>query len=292
MQEVKSNKKTQRITQIILISAMVVVCLIVLVPLVFMVLTSFRSNDHIRTYGFKFIPDEFTTESYREMLKFSATDEWGLPNPTPVLRWFLNSLMVGTLSTVLTVLIDALAAYGYARMKFKGRDLIFAGLMFTMMIPGVVTLLPSYSIVSTLGLKGTIWALILPGLSGVGNIFLIRQFMYTIPKQLDEAASIDGAGHIRIFFSIVLPQLVPVLITVGLFTFLGSWNDLLWPILVLTGSGPENYTLTMGLSTLTFNEYANVMAAAVISAVPVMLIYLFAQKFLLQGISLTSGIKD
>lgn len=264
---------------------MIVVCLIVLFPLFFMLMTSFRTDKDVVYNGYKLIPDVFSLESYTGVLK--ATGD------TPVLRWFCNSLIVATLSTVLTILVDSLAAYGYARMKFKGRDIIFTALMFTMMIPGVVNLIPQYSIVSGLGLKNNIWALILPGLSGVGNIFLIRQFMYSVPRQLDEAAAIDGAGHIRIFFTIILPQLVPVLVTVGLFTFLGSWNDLLWPMIVMTET--ENRTLTAGLSVLQGQydrRYASLMAATVVSAIPVMVIYLFAQKYLLQGISLTSGMKD
>lgn len=281
----KSDKTAQKIIQAVLIILMIAVCLICLFPICFMILTSFRTDEDVVYNGYQLIPQVFSLDSYRGVL--SAT------SAQPVLRWFVNSLVVAVLSTVLTVFIDALAAYGYARMRFKGRDVIFTVLMFTMMIPGVINLIPTYSIVSNLGLKNTIWALILPGLGGVGNIFLIRQFMYTVPKQLDEAASIDGAGHIRIFFSVILPQLVPVLVTVGLFTFLGSWNDLLWPMIVMTET--ENRTLTAGLSVLQGQydrRYASLMAATVVSAVPVMAIYLFAQKYLLQGISLTSGMKD
>lgn len=281
----KSKSKAQKLTQAVLILLMAVICLIVLFPIFFMVLTSFRTDEDVVYNGYRLFPEVLSLGSYKGVL--SAT------SAQPVLKWFVNSLVVATLSTVLTVFIDALAAYGYARMKFKGRDIIFTVLMFTMMIPGVINLIPTYSIVSGLHLKNTIWALILPGLGGVGNIFLIRQFMYTVPRQLDEAAAIDGAGHIRIFFGIILPQLIPVLVTVGLFTFLGSWNDLLWPMIVMTET--ENRTLTAGLSVLQGQydrRYASLMAATVVSAVPVMTIYLFAQKYLLQGISLTSGIKD
>ena len=133
-------------------------------------------------------------------------------------------------------------------MRFKGRNAIFTLLMFTMMIPSVINLIPTYSIVSSLGLKNTLWALILPPLGGVGNIFLIRQFFYSVPKDFDEAATLDGAGDFRVFFLILLPQIVPVLVVVGLFSFLGSWNDLLWPLIVMTDS--DQRTLTAGLSLL------------------------------------------
>ena len=141
-------------------------------------------------------------------------------------------------------------------------------------------------------MKNTLWALILPGLGGVGNIFLIRQFFFSIPKDFDEAATIDGAGEIRIFFMILLPQIVPVLVVVGLFSFLGSWNDLLWPLIVMTSS--QKRTLTAGLSLLNGQydrRYASKMAATVISVVPVLILYLCAQKYLLQGVSLSSGVK-
>ena len=120
--------------------------------------------------------------------------------------------------------------------------------MFTMMIPGVINLIPSYKIISVLHLKNNLLALILPGLSGVGNIFLIRQFMYSVPKEFDEAAKIDGAGSVRIFFQILFPQIVPVLMVVALNSFLGSWNDLLWPMIVMDETSKR--TLTAGLSSI------------------------------------------
>ena len=185
-----------------------------------------------------------------------------------------------------------MAAYGYARLHFKLNHVLFMLLMASMMIPGVINLIPNYVIVTNLGLKNNLLALILPGLGGVGNIFLIRQFIYSVPKDFDEAAKIDGAGEIRVFF-IILPQIVPVLAVVALFTFIGSWNDLLWPLIVI--QDVQRRTLTAGLSLLNGAydaQQASKMAAAVISIIPVFILYLFAQKFLLQGISLSSGIKE
>lgn len=285
MKTLRSKSKTERIMQIVLITLMVIVCLVVLFPLFYMTMTAFRTDQDVVYNGYRLIPETFTLKTFTSVLSATSSQ--------PVLRWFGNSFLAAALSTVLTVLVDALAAYGYARMNFKGRDVIFAMLMLTIMIPGVINLIPTYSIVSTLHLKNTVWALVLPGLGGVGNIFLIRQFMYTIPKQLDEAAFIDGAGHVRTFFSVILPQLVPVLVTVGLFSFLGSWNDLLWPLIVMTDTSKR--TLTAGLSVLQGQydrRYASLMAATLVSAIPVMAIYLVAQKYLLQGISFTSGMKD
>lgn len=279
-----AKRKPFPIGQLLLILVMVFICIVWIIPLWSMVETSLHTDDAFTFSGMEYNKEPLTFETYEKVLSGASGQ--------PVVKWFFNSLIVACLSTVLTVLISSLAAYGYARLEFKGKRLVFTLLMVTMMIPGVINLIPQYVIVSKLTLKNTIWALILPGLSGVGNIFLIRQFMYSIPKDLDNAAAIDGASKVRTYFQIILPQIVPVLVTVAMFTFLGSWNDLLWPSLVMSD---ENLTLTAGLEKLKGEydrEKASIMAAASVSAVPVLIIYLFSQKFLLQGISLSSGIKE
>lgn len=279
------QSKARKVTRWFLIVVMSIICILWLFPLFYILMTSFRTDDSVMYDGFSLLPKPFTIKTYIDVL----SDTQGVP----VMRWFMNSLFVSVINMFLTVLVSSFAAYGYARMNFKGRDLLFSMLMFTMMIPGVVNLIPQYSIISALGLKNNLWALILPGLGGVGNIFLIRQFFYSIPMSFDEAAKIDGASEVRIFFTILLPQIVPVLVVVGLFSFLGSWNDLLWPLIVMTET--QKRTLTAGLSLMNGQydrEYASKMVATVISAVPVMIIYLFAQKFLLQGVAISSGVKD
>ncbi len=280
----KTNLRTRRAYRITTKIILGIICLLWIFPLFYIVVTSFRTDDVVQLEGYVLFPKKLTFDTYIKVLSDTKS--------TPVLQWFFNSLITSVSSALLIVLIDAMAAYGYSRMKFKGRAVLFSGLMFTMMIPGVINLIPTYSIISSLGMKNTLWALILPGLGGVGNIFLIRQFFFSIPKDFDEAATIDGAGEIRIFFLILLPQIVPVLVVVGLFSFLGSWNDLLWPLIVMTSS--QKRTLTAGLSLLNGQydrRYASKMAATVISAIPVLILYLCAQKYLLQGVSLSSGVK-
>lgn len=276
--------------QIITVVLLIVICIAWLFPLYFILMTSLRTDASFRqetfseAFGILLVPKAPTLDTYKTVLDTTTG--------SPVLQWFLNSLTVAVSSTILTVFVSAMAAFGYARMQFKGKNILFSFLMFTMMIPGVINLIPSYKIVSVLGLKNNLLALILPGLSGVGNVFLIRQFFYSVPKDFDEAAKIDGAGYIRIFFQILLPQIVPVLMVVALNSFLGSWNDLLWPMIVMDDTSKR--TLTAGLSVINGvydTEYASKMASTVISAVPVLLIYIFAQKYLLQGISLSSGVK-
>ena len=282
---VKGGKARAR--QTILISIMSVLCLLWLIPLVYMLSAAFTSDKVLtQTTDFKFFPPEWTFESFKQVFVGTFSES------NPILRWFLNSLLVSSVTTVLVVILSAMAAYGYSRMKFRGRKIAFTFLMFTMMIPGVINMIPSYQIISTFGLKDTYFALILPSLGGVGNIFLIRQFLRGVPPEYDEAAKIDGAGDIQIFFRILLPQLVPVLVVVGLFTFIGSWNDLLWPQLVMTDT--SMLTLTAGLGKMGFdrsNYPATSVAAAVVSIVPVFILYICAQKFLLQGISMSSGVK-
>jgi len=279
------KKKKIKVSQIVLISILSILCLIWVSPLVYIFLTSLRTDESIMYDGFQFIPDVASFESYKKVL--SNTEG------APIIKWFFNSLISSTLTAGLVVLLSSLSAYGFSRLKFKGKDTLFGFLMITMMIPSVINLIPNYAIISALNLKNTMLALILPALGGVSNIFLIRQFLYSVPKELDEAAAMDGASSFRTFFSIILPQLVPVLVTVALFTFLGSWNDLLWPLIVI--EDVDQRTLTAGLSLLNGQydrEYASMMAATVLSAIPVLLIYIFAQKYLVQGIQLNSVNKE
>lgn len=290
---VKSNKKKVQASQVVLWIVLGVLCFFWLVPLLYMIFASF-TPDNVLVYGtddgryFTFFPLEASFASYKNVISGQFAKD------NPIMIWFCNSLFVSTVNTVLVVLISAMAAYGYSRMHFKGRTLAFSCLMVTMMFPGVINIIPNYQIISTLGLKNNYLALIITGLGGVGNIFLIRQFFYGIPKDFDEAATLDGAGDFTIFFQVLLPQLVPVLVVVGLFTFLGSWNDLLWPQIVM--SDTKMLTLTAGLGgKMVYSRSENPstpLAAAVISMIPVLILYLFAQKFLLQGISISSGVKE
>jgi multiple sugar transport system permease protein len=258
-----------------------------MIPFLYMLITSFRDNDAINIYGFSFFPpiDQLTFDNY--LTVFSSTAG------APVGNWLLNSFVVAISTSLLSVLIASLSAYAYARLKFKGRKLIFSFLLLTMMIPSVISLIPNYLTITGMHLENTVIALIIPALGGVANIFLIRQFLYSIPKELDESALIDGANHLQLFIRIILPQMVPILIVVGLNTFLGSWNDLLWPLIINTDT--MDRTMTSGLSII-FKIYdtepGTIMAITVISALPVLLVYICCQKYLIRGISLTSGMKE
>lgn len=280
----KKNSKYY-IIQTALIIGMCIICFIWMIPLLYMVLTSFRPNSDINQNGFVLIPNQITFDNYISVFKNTET--------APVGKWLMNSIIVAVASALLTVLISSLSAFAYARMKFKGNNLIFSFLLLTMMIPSVISLIPNFLTIKSLHLNETLVALIIPFLGGVSNIFLIRQFLYGIPKELDESALIDGAGYVKLFFRIILPQMIPILIVVGLNTFLASWNDLLWPLII--NQDADNRTMTSGLSIvqkLFEQEKGTLMAITCVSAVPVLIVYLFVQKYLIRGISLTSGMKE
>jgi multiple sugar transport system permease protein len=250
-------------------------------PLVWMVVTSLKPfNEWLMP---NWVPLNPTLESFRSLFA----------DPTlPMTRWFLNSLLIATIFTVLVLVVDALAAYAYARMEFRGRKLLFGLLLATLVMPGVMFLIPNFITVTRLGWLGTYQGVIAPGLSGVFGVFFLRQFFKSIPKELEEAAYIDGAGTWRTFFSVVLPLSRGALATLGVITFMESWNSFLWPLLIL-GNVREMQTLPVGLATLqgqyTF-DYGKLMAGAVVTTLPVLLLYVFLQRFIIQSIAMT-GLK-
>lgn len=264
---------------ILALLAMVWIC-----PIVWAVFTSFKSNDEIISSDFHLLPQHWSLENYAEI----AQDN----EQTPVLRWFVNSIIIAAGQTLLVLVVVSLAAYGYTRLKFKGRDLIFNCLLATMMFPSILNLIPNYKIVDTLGWTNTFLAVIVPGAAGVYNIFLVRQFVVAIPHELDEAAIVDGANEWQVFRYVILPLIRPALTVVALFTFAGAWNDFLWPSIVMTDV--ETMPITPGLQLLQgqYLTYPGVAAAgALLALVPMLIMYLFAQKYFMQAMALNSGIK-
>lgn len=209
----------------------------------------------------------------------------------PALRWFLNSLLVAVIFTVLVVTIDALAAYAYARMRFPGRNLLFGLLLATLVMPGIMFLVPNYLTINRFGWLNSYQGVIAPGLSGVFGVFFLRQFFQSLPRELEEAALIDGAGTLTTFLRVALPLSKGALATLAVITFLESWNNFLWPLLVLNDRALQ--TLPVGLATLqgqyTF-DYGKLMAGATITALPVLIIYIFLQRYIVQSVAMT-GLK-
>jgi multiple sugar transport system permease protein len=266
---------------IVFYAVLILAALFFLMPLAWMIVTSLKPNAEWLTPNW--IPKQPTLANFTSVFR----------DPTlPVSRWFLNSFVIATLFTTLILLIDSLAAYAYARMEFPGKNLLFSLLLATLVMPGIMFLIPNYLTVARLDWLRTYQGVIAPGLSGVFGVFFLRQFFQSIPREMEEAAYIDGAGVWRTFFSVVLPLSGGALATLGVITFLGSWNDFLWPLLIV-GSDRALQTLPVGLATLqgqyTF-DYGKLMAGALVVTVPVLLLYLFAQRYIVESIA-TTGIK-
>lgn len=277
------NKKKNYLTWLVF-GVLLVLAIVWIMPIVWGFLTSFKSEIEVQTSGFNLLPIEWIITNYKEVLLNTTS--------APLVKWFTNSLFVSGMHAILAVFISSMAAYAYSRLNFKGKDVLFWFLLSTMMFPSVVNLIPSYKIIDMLNWVNTPWALIIPGLGGVVNIYLIRQFMVSIPKDYDESAQIDGASDWQIFWKIILPLCKPILIIVGLFSFTGSWNDFLWPSIVMHDI--EQLTLTVGLKTLQSSmslQVAHLMTAAILSIIPTLILYLIAQKHFLEGLSAESGVK-
>lgn len=259
--------------------ALILVTILMLFPLIIVVLVSFTPNEITQTWPPKLIPSAFTLDNY--------TDLFGR---LPIGRELLNTIVFAGAVTIISVFFDSLAAYGLSRVDFKGRGVLLGVLIATMMIPGMALLIPVYKLLADMGLVNSYLGIIIPRMADVGGIFLLRQFFISIPKDLDNAARIDGAGEFRIFAQIVLPNSIPAILTVGMFNFMGNWNDLLWPLIMT--SKPETRTITAGLAMLTghgssVTPYGVVMAGALISALPLLVVFFLVQKRFVEGIAMT-----
>lgn len=264
--------------------ALLALSILWVIPVVWAFFTSFKSKNEIISSGFGLIPNKFILANYIELL--------GSNEQTPVLTWFVNSLIISVGQTLLVLIVVSLAAYGYTRVKFKGRDVLFLFLLSTMMFPSVLSLIPNYKIVDTLGLLNSPLAVILPGAAGVYNVFLVHQFAKAIPDELDEAARIDGANHLQVYWHVIMPLLKPALTVVALFSFTAAWNDFLWPSIVLTDV--ESMAITPGLQLLQgqYETYPGISTAgALVALLPMLGIFIFAQKYFMEALHMTSGIK-
>ena len=259
--------------------ALALVTFLMIFPLIIVVIVSFTPNAVTQTWPPKIIPSAWTLDNYTSLFQ-----------RLPIGRELLNTIVFAGAVTIISVFFDSLAAYGLSRVDFKGRGILLAVLIATMMIPAMALLIPVYKLLGSMGLVNSYLGIIIPRMADVGGIFLLRQFFISIPKDLDNAARIDGAGEFRIFAQIILPNAVPAILTVGMFNFMGNWNDLLWPLIMT--SKPETRTITAGLAMLTghgssVTPYGVVMAGALISALPLLIVFFFVQKRFVEGIALT-----
>ena len=250
-------------------------------PFIWMLLSSVKSDGEIRRVPPTWWPETATLDNFREL--FARMD---FP------QFFTNSVVVATAVTIGNLLFCSMLGYVLAKSEFAGRALLFRLVLGTLMIPGMVTLVPLFVLVANMGLVNTYWGLILPFLAGPFGVFLMRQFILGIPDELIDAARVDGASELRIFLQVVMPLCKPPLATLAILTFLGSWNNFLWPLVVATSE--DKYTLPVALALYSVGQnqtqYGLLLAGAVVIVVPVLIVFLALQRYFVQGIAMT-GIK-
>ncbi|MEU4538890.1 carbohydrate ABC transporter permease [Streptosporangium sp. NPDC023825] len=268
--------------------ALVLLALVSVVPFLWMLATSFKHGSDVYTKVPSLLPldrktGEFspTLENYDHVLEVSGLGQA-----------FVNSVWVCLILVPAKLLVDALAAYAFARIPFPGRDKLFVVLLAGMMVPTITLLVPRIHVTQSLGMFDSGWGLILPNIASVLDIFLLRQFFMSLPAELEEAARIDGAGRMQIFWRIIIPLSKPVLAVVTITSFIFHWNDLVWPLVVL--NDPELYTLPLALQQLASSESGRsyyIMAGATLAVVPVIVVLLIFQRRIMQGIAFT-GLKS
>ena len=275
-------------------AVLVLVAVVMAMPFYWMLVTSLKPDSDIFSDPIRWIPERVTFEHYIKAFTL-----------VPFARYFFNSTVMALLGVLANLILGSLAGYAFARMRFAGREGLFKMKLASLLIPGVVTLIPSFIILRSFplaggndllgqggqGLLNSYWAIILPGAAGAFAVFFMRQFFRTLPDDLMDAARVDGASELRIFWSVYLPLCGPALATLGIFTFQAGWNVFLWALIVF--NDPNMSTVQMGLQSFSFNhqtDYGPLMAASVVVSLPVLIVFLFAQRYFTQSISFT-GVK-
>jgi len=253
---------------------------IMLFPFVWMISSSLK--DVTQIYQLKLFPERPTLENYRYILFSSSTK---FP------QWFLNSVIVAVCTTASVLFFDSLVGYTLAKFRFPGKKIIFLLIISTLMIPTEMLVIPWYAMIRALKWVNTYWAIMFPGMISAFGVFLMRQFMSTIPDDLIDAARVDGLGELRIFITVVLPLVAPALATLAIFNFIGNWNAFLWPL--IAASKPKMFTLPVGLANFSGeagSDWHYIMTGAAVAMAPLILVFLVFQKQIVKGIAMT-GLK-
>ena len=268
--------KQKNFFKYLLYGILIVYAVLTLYPFIWAFTASFKPLKEIVSGDLSFVPKEFTTDAYAYIFGRSSLFS----------QWFINSVIISVIGTTVNIFLNTMAGYALARLSFPGRQRIFYGLLAMMMVPSQVLLIPNYLILVNLGLLDSFGALIIPAAINIGNIFMMRQFFVSFPKDIEEAASIDGLGRFQTFFKIVMPLAMPSIATQAVFTFMGFWNEFMKPMLYI--STPSRYTLTLGLQTFQAKyggvRWDHTMAASIITIIPIIAIYLIFNKYFLKGI--------
>jgi multiple sugar transport system permease protein len=257
---------------------LIATALLTVIPLLWMISASFMPTGEATIYPPRLLPSTVTLEHYREL--FTRLN---------IGRAFFSSTVIAVGTTLLSLLLNSMAGYAFAKLRFGGRDRLFAVLVAALVIPTQVAMLPLFLMLKSVRLVNSYWGVILPSIATIFGIFLIRQFMLSIPDELLDAARIDGANEWRIYWNIVLPLARPVLVTLAIFTFMSAWNDFMWPLIVLTDDA--KYTLPVAVANLVGEHVQDtelMMASSVLTVLPVLLLFLALQRHYIAGIMMGS----
>ncbi|CAN7651383.1 MULTISPECIES: carbohydrate ABC transporter permease [Duganella] len=248
--------------------------ILTLFPLLWMLSVSLMAPGESSSFPLPLVPRSATLHNYRELFSHAGIGQY-----------LLNSVLLSCAATLLSLLFNVSAGYAFAKLRFQGRDRIFKVMLGALVIPSQVAMLPLFLLLKYMGLVNSYGAVLVPAMAGIFGIFLVRQYALTIPDALLEAARMDGASEFQIFRIIVLPLLTPILVTLGIFTFLGTWNDFMWPLIVLTDK--DLYTLPVALASLSREHVQDnelMMAGSVLTILPVLLLFLGLQRYYIQGL--------
>lgn len=267
-----------RARQVLFYAVLLLGAALAIFPMLWMLSASLMPAGEASTYPPHLLPRKITFEHYATL--FTRLN---------LGRYFVNSTIIAVAVTGISLVVNSMAGYAFAKLRFRARDRIFRILATGLVIPVQVAMLPLFLLMKQLGLINTYWGVIIPGMASIFGIFLIRQYAFSIPDDLLDAARIDGAGEFRIYWAIVLPTITPILATLAIWTFLSTWNDFMWPLIVL--SDESNYTLPVALANLVGEHVQDtelMMAGSVLTILPVMLVFLFLQRYYIQGIMMGS----
>jgi len=261
-------------TKIVLYTLLVFGAVLALAPMLWMLSASVMPTGEASAYPPRFFPSSVTFSHYREL--FTRLN---------LGRYLFNSAFIALTVTAVSLVINSMAGYAFAKLKFRGRDRTFRLLSLGLVLPVQVAMLPLFLLMKNLHLVNTYWGVIIPGMSSIFGIFLIRQYALSIPDDMLDAARIDGASELRIYWEVVVPGILPILATLAIWTFLATWNDFMWPLIVL--SDESHYTLPVALANLSGEHVQDtelMMAGSVLTVIPVLAVFLFLQRYYIQGV--------
>jgi len=273
-------KQKDKIISLLIKLVLVCIAIVTIYPFVWMFFTSFKLESDVVKFPPTILPSKFVLKAYVDIWK-----------KIPFISYYKNSIIFASGVTIISLLFDSMSGYSFARLKFKGKNILFVAVLCTLMIPFHVTMIPLFVEITRMGLLNSYAGLIIPRASNAFGIFMMRQFFITLPKDLEEAARIDGCNEFKIYRSIMLPLCKPALISLGIFHFMYNWNDLLYPMLLTTTNEmrpiPAGLALFMVAHVI---EYALLMAGACLALAPIIIAYVFAQRYFIRGIAMT-GLK-